>query len=235
MREFWRALYEPRLDRQPRHPTAPGGSAQAYFAAVDQPTGLGAQSVLGQTTQSACSPEGACREIARPPQRCRMLFDDCHGQWATVPKPSPCCCPSWRLARSELDRAAAGRVMARERLPAIAALEVHAPRLKPCSARGGSAAGPGLPVQPSLLTGGLRVDVSTDWWTTWPWRAGGLEAEIGPSGYGWPGASADASPPCSPPLTEGGGAGESPYPFFLARPLDPGPAGGLGSSPLRAE
>jgi len=97
MREFC-ALYE-QLDRSPGT-NARVEALQAYFAAVDPADGAWALSLLLGKRRKRLLTGRRLREIALAAQLCpNGCSTTATARWATVPKPSPCCCPSWRCPK----------------------------------------------------------------------------------------------------------------------------------------
>jgi len=186
MREFC-ALYE-QLDRSPA-PTARVEKRCGLISRqwIPERRGLGAQPVASANGRKRLLTGRRLRWKFGPgrlqlcPNGCRRLATASGRQCR---KPSPCCCPSC-AARSRADRAPLQIVLGSgcRRSPA---LEVHAQAEAVRQHLGEVCRRASAFLFNKLLTGGLRVGVSTGDWMTRPWRGwrASKKRQRSPSGHG---------------------------------------------------
>ncbi|NQV10969.1 MAG: ATP-dependent DNA ligase [Cyanobacteria bacterium] len=233
MREFC-ALYE-QLDRSPGT-NARVEALQTYLAAVDPADGAWALSLLLGKRRKRLITGRRLREIALAASGLpEWLFDDCHAQVGDSAETIALLLPQLALPEVELIEQPLAEWMG-ERLPAIAALEAAAQAEAVLSTWAGLPPGQAFLFN-KLLTGGLRVGVSTGLVTRGLARVAGLEdAEIAQRLMGGLEPSAESFRALLAPLAEAGAVPASrPYPFFLASPLDPAQLQGWDPADWRAE
>ncbi|CAK6695400.1 ATP-dependent DNA ligase [Synechococcus sp. CBW1107] len=233
MRDFC-ALYE-QLDRSPGT-TARVSALEAYLRAVDPADGAWALSLLLGKRRRRLITGRRLREIALAASALpEWLFDDCHAQVGDSAETIALLLPQLTLPEAELIERPLAEWMG-ERLPAIAALEPAAQARAVLEAWASLPAGQAFLFN-KLLTGGLRVGVSTGLVTRALARVAGLEeAEIAQRLMGGFEPTADAFRNLLAPAAAGAAAPASrPFPFFLASPLDPAQLESWDPSHWRAE
>jgi DNA ligase-1 len=233
MRDFC-ALYE-LLDRSPGT-TARVAALETYLRAVDPADGAWALTLLLGKRRRRLITGRRLREIALAASALpEWLFDDCHAQVGDSAETIALLLPQLTLPETEPIERPLAEWLGRW-LPAIAALEPAA------QARAVLEAWASLPADQGflfnkLLTGGLRVGVSTGLVTRALARVAGLEeADIAQRLMGGVEPTAEAFRALVAPAAEGAAVPASrPFPFFLASPLDPAQLPSLDPSHWRAE
>lgn len=233
MRDFC-AIYE-QLDRNPGT-TARVAALEAYLAAVDPADGAWAVTLLLGKRRKRLITGRRLREIALAASDLPdWLFDDCHAQVGDSAETIALLLPQLQLPEAEpIERPLA--VWMGERLPAIASLEPGAQAEAVLSTWACLPAGQAFLFN-KLLTGGLRVGVSTGLVTRALARVAGLEeAEIAQRLMGGLEPSAESFTALLSPALEGEAVPASrPFPFFLASPLNPAQLASWDPSQWRAE
>ncbi len=233
MRDFC-ALYE-QLDRS-AGTGARVAALEAYLRAVDPADGAWAVTLLLGKRRKRLITGRRLREIALAASDLpEWLFDDCHAQVGDSAETIALLLPQLALAGTETIERPLAAWMG-ERLPAIAALEPAAQARAVLDAWASLPAGQAFLFN-KLLTGGLRVGVSTGLVTRALARVAGLEeAEIAQRLMGGFEPTADAFHGLLAPAAEGAAVPASrPFPFFLASPLDTAQLEGWDPSHWRAE
>lgn len=233
MRDFC-ALYE-QLDRSPGT-RARVTAVEDYLRAVDPADGAWALTLLLGKRRKRLITGRRLREIALAASALpEWLFDDCHAQVGDSAETIALLLPQLKLPTSEVIERPLAEWMGQQ-LPAIAALEPAAQAEAVLHAWAGLPPGQAFLFN-KLLTGGLRVGVSTGLVTRALARLAGLEeAEIAQRLMGGVGTTAEAFLALLAPALDGAAVPASrPFPFFLASPLDPAQLAGWNPADWRAE
>jgi DNA ligase-1 len=233
MRDFC-ALYE-QLDRSPGTTTRVA-ALEIFLRAVDPADGAWALTLLLGKRRKRLITGRRLREIALAASTLpEWLFDDCHAQVGDSAETIALLLPQLTLPEAEpIERPLAAWMG--ERLPAIAALEPAVQAEAVLSTWACLPEGQAFLFN-KLLTGGLRVGVSTGLVTRALARVAGLEeAEIAQRLMGGLEPTADSFRRLLAPAAEGSAVPASrPFPFFLASPLDPAQLERWDPSHWRAE
>ncbi|MCT0217462.1 ATP-dependent DNA ligase [Synechococcus sp. CS-1329] len=233
MRHFC-ALYE-QLDGSPGT-GARVAALEAYLGAVDPADGAWALSLLLGQRRRRLITGRRLREIALAASGLpAWLFDDCHAQVGDSAETIALLLPQLALPEAEPIERSLAEWMG-QRLPAIAALEPAAQAEAVLGAWASLPPGQAFLFN-KLLSGGLRVGVSTGLVTRALARLAGLEeAEIAQRLMGGLEPTAKAFSALLAPAAAGAEVPASrPYPFFLASPLDPAQLQGWDPAQWRAE